>query len=310
MVKIAEFAVIGFGEVGQCYAAGFARAGLGVSACDIRPTDASRSVAAALKTPLHEAAGDWLARADVVFGCVEGHACLRAIRSALPFMRPDAFYLDLSTADPADKRTAAEEARSRSVAYVDVALVGAPSIYGVRSPVILAGEKADAASGVFRDLQAPVRIVPGPAGDAIALKLLRSVFIKGLEALAVDAFSAAQKQGLRDVLFEILQDIDDSPFSRFVETLLRTHPVHARRRMHEVEEAERQLHLAGLSAQSLSGVKDVYRRSVAAIDDGRGPRAVSSVADSLDWILEIARKQDKAGADSAPKTEVGTDAAH
>ena len=286
-----ELALIGFGEVGQAYATGLTGLGRSVAACDISPTEAARAKASELGIPLHDEAGEWLADIPLVIGCVQGFCCLKAARDALPFMSAGACYLDFASADPDHKRQAAAEARALGVGYVDVALVGAPSIHGIRSPVILAGDRADFAEGVFTQIGAPARIVPGEAGAAIALKLLRSGFIKGLEALAVDTFSADQQQGLRDVLFEILRDIDESPFSKFVELLVRTHPLHARRRMHELEEAERQLHKAGLSSPSLAGVKNVYRQSLAAIDAGEGLTSSSSAGESLDWVLRIRSKQ-------------------
>ncbi len=170
-----------------------------------------------------------------------------------------------------------------------MALVGAPSIYGPRSPVILAGSGAEEFRDMLESLGARVKLLAQrPAGDAIALKLIRSVLTKGLEALAVDCYSAAQRLGLRDQLVEILVDIDQSPFSKFVETLLRTHVIHAHRRMHEVIEAERRLNLCGLTAVSLQGVKEVYRRSTQELNAGKKFEEAPPLQEALDWMCRTA----------------------
>ena len=101
------------------------------------------------------------------------------------------------------------------------------------------------------------------AGDPAALKILRSVFSKGLEALAVETFVAAEQQGVTDQLFEALADLDQTPLRQILEAWIRTHVVHAPRRLHEVEEAERQILKAQLPVAVLPGVRALFERTCA-----------------------------------------------
>jgi 3-hydroxyisobutyrate dehydrogenase len=88
-------------------------------------------------------------------------------------------------------------------------------------------------------VKAPVTILQGAApGDAMTLKLLRSIFMKELEALTVETFVLAHRLNLVNALHDNLKDFDDAPLRGFLEMLLRTHVLHAERRLQEVEEAE------------------------------------------------------------------------
>jgi 3-hydroxyisobutyrate dehydrogenase-like beta-hydroxyacid dehydrogenase len=78
-------------------------------------------------------------------------------------------------------------------------------------------------------------------GDASSLKLLRSLFAKGLDALVVESMLAAEALGLRQDLVELLSDFDQRPMCDHIDMYLRTHPTNAARRLVEMELAEAQL---------------------------------------------------------------------
>ncbi len=160
---------------------------------------------------LHATPGAWLADADVVVSAVYGHAALAVAAQALPHLRGDALYADYTTASAADMRTAAERAAGRGVAFADVAIMGAIALLGDRTPLLCAGTGAEAAAAFARTSGAPAQAIAGQAGDAVRLKLLRSIMTKGMESLAVECLVAAERMGLRDALYDVLADIDRTP---------------------------------------------------------------------------------------------------
>src|SRR3546814_10014138 len=107
----------------------------------------------------------------------------------------------------------------------------------------------------MKAIGAPVRVVGTKAGDAIALKLLRSVFTKGLEALAVECLMAAEHRGLRHQLYDVLSDLDESSIRSFTEAVVTTHVRHAGRRLAEVQEARCQLQNEGVRPWAIDGVE-------------------------------------------------------
>jgi 3-hydroxyisobutyrate dehydrogenase-like beta-hydroxyacid dehydrogenase len=90
-------------------------------------------------------------------------------------------------------------------------------------------------------LGADVTVQDGPAGAAIARKLLRSVFYKGLAAAVVEALAAAEAAGcgdwLRANIRAELAGFDEQTLDRLVDGTRR----HARRHADEMAAAGEQL---------------------------------------------------------------------
>ncbi len=300
-------AVIGMGEVGRCFVAGLAALGTqDLLLCDPAPSALSRELARSLALPLHEAPGPWLAAAELVLCCVPGGAALGALRSCLPYLAAGTEYADLTTADPADMRSAAADAAGSPAIFVDLAIIGGIPITGARTPLLCAGQQGRKVVALFTELGAPVRVLPeGKPGDAVSLKLLRSIFTKGLEALAVECLVAAERYGVRDDLLDILSDIDQAPIRDLLESMLRTHVLHAKRRLSEVDAAGRQVAESGVALTVQPGVRALFAETVAALD-GRGfPLAQPNHVEALRWLLEA-----RSDGGAPPAAPARTQAAH
>jgi 3-hydroxyisobutyrate dehydrogenase-like beta-hydroxyacid dehydrogenase len=165
--------------------------------------------------------------------------------------------------------------------------MGAISLSGALTPLLLAGEKARRMAELLSPLGADLRVLEGGRpGDAVSLKLLRSIFTKGMEALTVECLIAAEHFGVREQLFTVLSDLDKVPLRAFMEMLLRTHVVHAGRRHHEVIEAEKQLVREKLPTYVLPGVRALFANTCAALN--REPMAASSpdAKQALSWLQQ------------------------
>ena len=282
-----HIAIIGLGEVGRCYARALHAAGHSLSLCAPRPTPAMLEMASSWSLPLHRQAGDWLGSADWVISCVTGASALQALAQCLPFTAAGAVICDMTTASPDVKRQAAAMAAQRSVAYVDVAIMGAVSLKLEKTPLLAAGPEAQAFAALLAPAGGRVRVIEGgAAGDAIALKILRSVLTKGLEALSVELLMAAEQQGVRNKLYEQLSDINETPLRAFIDMLVRTHVVHARRRAHEVHDAAAELASHGLPSLVLPGVEQRFGLTAQALAQHPITAPDPSVEQALQWLLE------------------------
>ena len=278
-----KIAVFGCGEVGLTYAKGFAAVGHAILCCDPQPRPPARIFCAETGAPLHATPGPWLAKADVVLSCVVGGISLAVARAVMPLMPPNALFIDMTTCDPDDIRTAAREARD--LPYADIAIMGAIALSGLKTNLLAAGPGAVAAGALFGAIGVPIRVMEqSEAGDAAAIKILRSVFTKGLEAIAVECFLAAEQQGVTDKLYDAMADIDQTPLRTMLEALVRTHVVHAPRRLKEIEEAERQLHKAGLPVDVLPGVRARFERTCRAIRALPIDTPDPTVAEAFAWL--------------------------
>ena len=284
-----KISIVGCGEVGRCYARAFDKAGFTVSVlCDERPSEATNTLAETLGARQEAALGAWLADADLVISAVFGGVSLEVASQALPHMKRGALYADLTTADPDHMRAAAELAKADGIRFVDVAITGAIVMSGAATPLLCAGEGADSVAQLLTQTGAPIKVVGTQAGDAATLKLLRSIFTKGVEALAVECLVAAEKKGLRSELYDVLSDIDQASLTQFLESCVRSHVVHAARRLAEVREAKRQLRKDSLDPLVLDGVESLFERTAMALERDN-PTVQNTIEASLAWLGEQAK---------------------
>ena len=221
-------AVLGLGEAGSRLATDLAAAGARVQGYDplagstpegvVRAPDASSAVAGS----------------DVVLGVTTAGAALEAATSALSSLGPGAIYADLNTARPSLKRELATIVAGVGGRFADVALLGPVPVHGLATPALASGKGARAFADALGPLGMPVEIVSVEAGDAAALKLLRSVFMKGLAASAIESLRAAEAAGQADWLEQQLADVIGRPL---LERLLAGSRQHAARRVDEMEAA-------------------------------------------------------------------------
>ena len=283
--------LIGLGEVGRCYATPLRDAGHVLSLCDARPSAAALALAADWKLPIHPVPGDWLSSADWVLSCVTGAHALDVVEQAIPHLAKGASIADLTTASPEVKRRAAQHAQAGEIRYVDTAIMGAISLNWVRTALLAAGAGADAFKQFIEQAGGRVQVIDGGvAGDAISLKILRSIFTKGLEALSVELLMSAEKQGVRDKLYEQLADIDQTPLRSFLEMLVRTHVIHAKRRAHEVHDAQAELGAQGIASLVLPGVAQRFDATSQALDADPHGIADPNVDQALQWLLAHSAK--------------------
>ncbi len=273
--------------VGACYMQAFVEQGHSlVGLCDLQPNAAAADAVQAAGAQVHTAPGAWLAKADVVVSAVFGTVARSLFEACLPHLRDGVVYVDMTTADPQEMRECGELARrvaqGRAVHFVDVAITGAVNLGGRKTPLLVAGGKAGFVQELFLPLGGSVRVVGGQPGDAAALKLLRSIYTKGTEALAVECLVTAQQMGLREQLHAVLQDIDETPLRTLMESMVRTHIPHSARRRNEVAEARQQMARNGLAPIALPAVEALFAATARA--HAAQPFTGTSTDDAIDWL--------------------------
>jgi 3-hydroxyisobutyrate dehydrogenase-like beta-hydroxyacid dehydrogenase len=218
--------VLGLGEAGSRLASDLVAAGVEVHGYDPVTTSPLEGVARA------DDPATAVSRSTVVLVLTTASSALAAAESALPGLREGAIYADLNTTSPALKHDlAAVVAGAR---FADVALLGPVPARGLATPTLASGPGASAFADVFRPLGMPVDVVSDRPGDAAVLKLLRSVFMKGLAASALESLRAAEAAGHAHWLErEIAAVVGDALLERLVEGSRR----HAARRVDELDAA-------------------------------------------------------------------------
>jgi 3-hydroxyisobutyrate dehydrogenase-like beta-hydroxyacid dehydrogenase len=139
----------------------------------------------------------------------------------------------------------------------------------------VAGDEAQAAVDWMNASGFDAKYLGPKPGSASSVKMVRSVLMKGLEALGVEALVTAERQGIREEVLECLADVDLVPFREHLSSLVQTHVVHARRRWEEMGLVAQTLRETGVEPKMTVTTEQTLRRSVEAgiaPADGKVPK--------------------------------------
>ena len=237
-------ALIGFGEAGSTFAraAGWS----GARTFDIRTDRAG--IAADIGVGFAQSPAEALVGADLVLSLVSADAALAVARDYAPLLATGALWCDMNSVAPDAKRASAEHVTSAGGRYVDVAVLAPVNPARLNVPMLLAGAAAElAAEALGAAGFVNLRCVGGEIGRASAIKMIRSVMVKGIEALTAEMMLAATSAG---VVQEVLASLDasergESWFVRAPYNLERM-TTHGSRRAAEMEESARTLAALGV----------------------------------------------------------------
>jgi 3-hydroxyisobutyrate dehydrogenase len=205
-----------------------------------------------------------LSEADLVICAVQGEHALEAATAAAPLLKKGAHYLDLCTVTGKmsdEDRTPIEAAGSR---YIDIAVMGGFFKSGIKAPMLVAGDGVEPVVAWMNAHGFDAKVLGARPGSASSVKMLRSVIMKGIEALAVESFVAAERQGILNEVMACLGDVDAATFSGTLAMLARTHIVHAERRWEEMGLVAQTLRETGVDPLMTTAIEKSHRRTVEA----------------------------------------------
>ncbi|MEV1245250.1 DUF1932 domain-containing protein [Nonomuraea sp. NPDC049750] len=219
-------AVIGLGEAGGVFAAALAASGHQVLGYD----------------PANTPTPEGVTRTATLRECVEGAAYVMVLTAASaapavaaecgPLLAEGACYADFTSAPPA----VMERLGKTIDGFADVAILGPVPLHGHKVPLLVSGPGAAAVSRLVSPLGTPVEVLDAPPGAAMARKLLRSVFMKGLALVVCEAVTAGEAAGDKDwIRAEVARQLagdGQAIIDRFL-TGTRTHAVRRAQEMHD-----------------------------------------------------------------------------
>ncbi len=277
-----EFAFIGFGEAGAAFAGGAS-----AQAYD-RKTDSAETRAGKLddlaraEVALCETSAAAVSTVGAVLCLVTADQALVAAQTAAADLAAGALWLDMNSVAPDTKRAAAEAIDAAGGRYVDVAVM-APVHPARRSvPLLVSGPHAQDGAALLEKIGfTRVTIIDGPVGAASSIKMIRSVMIKGLEALTAECFLAADRAGVTEQVRASLNGswpgVDWGAIANYnLERMM----VHGLRRAAEMEEVVKTLDALGTGSAMTQGTVQRQR------DMGElGLAPAPDLKDKIDAIL-------------------------
>ncbi len=250
---IRQIALIGFGEVGGIFGHDFATAGFSVCTFDIlhnnknsRPAMLAKAKSANVR-PCGTLEGA-VRGADLVISAVTASSAADVAESAAPFLRTGQTYLDLNSVSPDTKRAIARTLNESPATFVEAAVMAPVSPLRLGVPMLLGGANAATVADRLQTIGMNVKPVSDRVGVASAIKMCRSIIIKGLEAITVESMFTARRYGAEKQVLESLAAtypdmgwdgaLPDYLISRVAE--------HGKRRAAEMREAAQAVADAGL----------------------------------------------------------------
>jgi 3-hydroxyisobutyrate dehydrogenase len=286
MKNTPRFAIIGFGEVGQILAQELVAAGCEVAGTyDVKFSDPGSIPSQAAVGPYRAGSShhDAVRGAQLVISSVTAEQGLEAARAVAGGLEPGAFYVDVNSVSPGVKRASAEAVNGAGGRYVEAAVMTAVPPHRIKSPMLLGGPHARAFLEIALPLGFNAKVYSAEYGKASAVKMCRSVMIKGMEALITESMLTARRLGVEDdVLASLVETMPVPDWEAFARYMISRSLQHGRRRAEEMREVARtvsEAHVDPLMSSSIAERQDV------AADLGKGVNLNQDLDGILDALL-------------------------
>lgn len=193
---------------------------------------------------------DAILGSHAILSLVTADQAISAAKNAAKCISPGALYFDMNSVAPDTKRKAAKLIDSAGAHYIDVAIMAPVNPARLSVPLLVSGQHAPDGVKVLTSLGfTKPRAVAGDVGAASSIKMIRSIMVKGQEALTAEMMLAAEQAGVVD---EVLSSLGNEWHSKAEYNLERMR-THGGRRAAEMEEVAKTLDALGVQPLMTKG---------------------------------------------------------
>jgi len=287
--------LVGYGEVGRILAEDLRKQDVKVTAYDLK-------LGSDLAGPLRDHAGsngvglaaghaDLAARSDFIVSAVTASQAVPVAQACAPALKQGAWFLDFNSASPGAKQLAAALIDGNGGRYVEGAVMTSIPPYRIKVPLLLGGAGAEDLAPLLVMLGFDAKVASNELGTASAVKMCRSIMIKGLEAMVIEGFTTARAYGVEDaVLASLAETFPGINWEKQAAYFFQRVIEHGRRRSEEVREVAETVREIGLTPWSAEATAKRQAWIADLADDGLfGPRGTPAFARSADWRTEADR---------------------
>jgi 3-hydroxyisobutyrate dehydrogenase-like beta-hydroxyacid dehydrogenase len=265
--------LIGYGEVGKILARALVEKRMAwVGAWDVLLRDpaqgtAMRAHAQGAGVEACASVAALLERCDMVISAVTAANSFDVAKGAAASIRSGTYFLDLNSASPGTKTRSARLIEAAGAHYVEAGVMTSVPPYGIAVPMVIGGRRAADLAARLVPLGFAMEIVASEIGVASAIKMCRSIVIKGLEAMVIESYVTARRHGVEDrVLASLKETFPGLDWEKQGAYFFSRVAKHGRRRAEEMREA-----------------------AVTVREAGFEPWIAAAAADKQDWVATLAR---------------------
>ena len=279
-IDLCSIAFIGLGEAASTIIAGWGNhRNKQVQAFDIKLQKSETreeiiSRAGKLDIVFKSTLRDLIKDADIIFSTVTANQALNVAQEASLFLKDRAYFFDLNSCAPSSKQESSKSIETNGGYYVDVAVMAPVFSKKHLVPLLISGDKASQAMATLNQLPMNAKVIDGPVGRASSIKMVRSIMVKGLEALTAECALAAVEADVLDEVFASLSDghphfdILSHSIYNFERSLS-----HGKRRAEELEEVARMLDDLKLSNR-MSKASAIWQNKLGSLEK---PSSISDI---------------------------------
>ena len=254
---------IGFGEASYELSTGLKQEGLkGILAYDPlwdHPTFGSlvldRSKQANVE--LVQKAESVVKNVNVLIVAVPADKAYEVSNSLKPNIKNECVYIDVSASTPDIKGKISENVKKMGGVFVDAAMMGPLPVYKHKVPILASGDGTDTFVNLMSSYGMDITKVSDHPGDACAVKLVRSVFMKGIAGLFIEMLDAAVTFNVQDyVISSVSETMDSKSFEYTLNRMVTGTSIHSLRRAAELEGSIQMMEEANLNTTLVKATKD------------------------------------------------------
>ncbi|MCK8075670.1 DUF1932 domain-containing protein [Vibrio sp. 1CM2L] len=263
MATITRAAFIGFGEAAQAFLVSWGdKAPEVISGFDIKSNHAQHRESILLEYIKHGVQGAFEAHeaingAELVFSLVTADQAEAVAKNVAKTFTPKQIFLDCNSCSPQVKQRNAELIEACGASYLDVVIMAPVSGRTSAIPLLISGKKALEIEPLLTTLGFNVEVVSDQVGEASSIKMIRSVMVKGLEALTTECLLAARKAGVENHVLESLSTTYPAlPLNDLGQYHLERMLSHGERRSNELKEVSNTLSELNLNGSMVNGAME------------------------------------------------------
>lgn len=254
----ARVGFIGFGEVAATLSQRMEEMGGKIVAYDKFP-DSAREKAETLKIPLLGTLEELVSSSGLILSCVWPDVALDVAREAVSFLSPAKIFCDMNSISPEATAEIGQIISPSGAGFVKIATMAGIPDRGHRVPLLAAGVRAKEVTEALSRLGLIIENIGADPRQPAAMKILRSICLKGVVALAYEMLRGAEKYGIVDQILDSSSEVmGRASFKDTIDAWICSTAIHGRRRAKEMEEAIETLRNAGVNPIMSLGTKQIF----------------------------------------------------
>ena len=257
-MKTKKIGYIGFGEVGRAFSHEMKTKGAEVYFYDTvnkKPEDWITFLSLS----------ELIRRCDIILSTASTHVAIEVAQEAVKYLTPGKIYADMNSTSASVKNKIAEIIEPSNADFIEGAILSAVGETGPKASILVSGKKAEEFSRLMNHFGLiNLKYFSSRIGDSSQVKMIRSVFSKGVECLLLEMLIAGKRAGVVEYLWKDVVDfMTKNPFERVAENWIKTHPLACERRYHEMIQVLETLEELNIDSMMTRGTKDFFQRSMA-----------------------------------------------